>query len=92
MNAPNHFIANAAGAVPADRLPDFFPKSVSNCQQPAQVFFTCFFTGSQKNGPDDTQAGSRGLKSCLAEKNAYQDCMFNHEAKNGPSSKLYRVK
>jgi hypothetical protein len=71
-------------------LQDHFPKVSADCKPQAQTFFTCFSTGSVKLNNDDKDAGIRGIHSCLAEKNAYDKCMFGWEKK--VPSKRYRVR
>eukprot|EP01041_Mallomonas_annulata_P008106 gene8106-16643_t len=70
-------------------LPDFFPTSTKQCKASADAFFSCFSLKSKKSDEKDTQAGVKGVLSCLKEKKEYEKCMVAFEKKNAP--KRYRV-
>ena len=70
-------------------LHDSFPKSPPTCKSIASNFFKCLDENTIKQTPKDTEAGIRGIKSCLKEKGLYDTCLDNYIAKKAP--KLIRV-
>ena len=45
-----------------------------------------------KSSPEDTQAGQRGLKECVPQMHAYEQCMTKKDVKDKTESKLFRVR
>ena len=82
-------MSTALTIAPEDRLPDFFPRVVKQCEKPANSFFQCLNEKAVKQSDNDDAAGSRGLKLCLQLKKDYEKCMIKNEGKKEP--KRHRV-
>jgi hypothetical protein len=73
------------------KLPDFFPATVVQCSTVSQEFFDCFTKMSEKQTPDDSEAGIRGLAACKKEMGAYEACMNKNIPKVVKGDKNFRV-
>jgi hypothetical protein len=69
------------------KFSEFFPKAPLKCRDVSKTFFDCINENSKKRDALDTQAGIRGVDTCLKEKNAYDVCV----AKYANTKKLLRV-
>ena len=76
---PNRTMAGEGSA--DDRMPDHFPRTVKPCAKVSETFFTCFFEKSAKRSDDDTECGALGLKACLQQKKAYEQCMARYDTR-----------
>ena len=66
---------------PEESLPDFFPRTVKQCLKPSEAFFTCFFEKSKKRTDNDVESGFLGIKECLSQKKAYEQCMQRYDTR-----------
>ena len=77
-------------------FPDCFPASPKPCAEITSAFFNCITLHSKKLDKDDKDAGIRGMKQCIKEKIAYEECVenFNINNKNaiGKNSSLNRFR
>ena len=64
-----------------ERMADHFPRTVKPCAKVSETFFTCFFEKSAKRSDDDTDSGVLGLKACLQQKKAYEQCMARYDTR-----------
>ena len=70
--------------------PACYPRAPKPCKSVAVQFFTCLNENSAKQSPSDTEAANRGLKACMEQMKAYEQCMDTLEKKNPP--KRFRVR
>ena len=66
---------------PEECLPDFFPRTVKPCIKASEAFFTCFFEKSKKRTDNDVESGILGIKECLSQKKAYEQCMQRYDTR-----------
>ena len=71
------------------QLPSYFPRAPSVCKTPSETFFTCINENSVKTSADDKEASLRGLRACVKQLRAYEECMDKYEGKKEP--KRFRV-